>query len=1647
MTYQQRAPKQRCLEKNETIGSYERWQRNLLYILSLDPNQKIFTKPGATWERRKRNNPKRGFTDDGDNVTTNKRTAEEKVQQLELMLGQIANYCGVIDDDTIINGSTSLDSIWKAIRTHYGFQCTGARFIDLAEIKRQPEERPADLYQRINSFISDCLLRKDGGITHHDEAVDEDEFKTPTLENFMILYWLQLVHPDLPKQVKLRFTTQLRTRTLASLKDEISLSLDSLMDEIGNVHDARTMRAGVEQMFKRKPYAGGSKAPYGKSTRTRTPYNDRQRFSSRQEKECSICLRSGDPCSHLLSQCPHLTENDSKFMSRLRALDINDDDECQSDYESDASARHISTHYNRTFPKARRVPVEESPYLDVYFQSKPVRITVDSGATGNFISKSAARRLGVQIRKNSQGATQADGKSEMKIVGETSFEVSRDSHTLRVDALVAEEMNDEILGGTPFQRVNDVSPRISAKVVYVGSQKYPYMSQTDARSHNRRIHIDILKADENQTVWPDEYIECRLPTSLPDNEYAIEPRLSSAATVISMPMVTQSVGGTVRLVNNSCEPVTLKKNQEVCQLRPMCSPDTQAGIKSHSTNPSKSVQSHQQAPFSASVRIDPDNRMPVSTKAKFAEQLIKYDDTFNPQLGKYNGESGPIKAVVHMGPVLPPQRKGRMPLYGRSNLEQLQAEQDYLEEQGALVRPEDLGIHVEYLNPSFLVKKPKGGFRLVTAFTDIAQFSKPQPSLMPNIDNTLRQIGQWKYIVEADLTKAFHQIPLDRGSMPFCGIATPFKGIRVYTRAAMGMPGSETALEEVMCRVLGDLVYKGHVAKIADNLFVGANTYDELFDRWEEVLSALSRNGLRLSSSQTCVAPASTIILGWKWEHGTLSANSHRISPLSRCEVPKTVKQLRSFIGAYQVLARVIPRCTQYLGPLDDITAGKKSADKLSWSDEQLSVFQQAKDALSTATTINTPQPSDQLWIVTDGAMRVPGIASTLFIVREGKPLVAEFFSAKVSLNQRDWLPCEIEALAISSSITHFSPYLIQSIHHGCALTDSKPCVQAYEKLKRGEFSVSPRLSTFLSTVSRYQVSIRHIRGVNNPLSDFGSRNPGECCEEKCQVCSFVKESEECVVRAISLRDLLQGKGKLPFTSRSAWITTQRECPDLRKTYAYLKQGTRPSKKLTNIRDVKRYLQSKAHIAGDGLLIVKSTQPFNNGERVIIPRSVVRGLLSALHIKLDHPLTAQLKTVCDRYLFALDIGKVITEVTSACDVCVSLSSAPNVVLEQSTSIPPEVIGARFAVDVLRRNCQIIFVSREHVTSFTNTCILNSEQKDSLREGIIKTCIELRSLDGPPAVVRVDGASGLKGLVDDELLRKCNMVVDIGNPKNKNKNPIAERAVEELEEELRKHQPGGGTVSASMLAMVTASLNCKVRKRGLSSREMITTRDQFTNNQLPISDQELILKQYESKVDNHRSSEMSKAPGRSVRPTDSSIGVGDVVYLYSERDKHSSREKYLVTSIDGEWCFVRKFVGNQLRNMAYKVRKNELYKVADFRAEPRLAYEDDNVHSESQSYEDDDAAQLQSFSSFSKSSRDNDASSAMSSPRLSQSSYDEKMPEEATDLPPIPAAIGGDLDYPEDTCDNSGTAPEQESSAVSRPKRQCRKPDRLQISWT
>ena len=141
------------------------------------------------------------------------------------MLGQTANFCPVISRNTIMKNSTSIKSIWQAIRAHYGFQSTGAHFLDFASIKLGADEHPEDLFQRLMSFIEDNLLIANSSITHHSEVITADEELGLTLENLAVLTWLRLKHPDLPGLVKQHYGTELRSRTLASLKPEIYFRL------------------------------------------------------------------------------------------------------------------------------------------------------------------------------------------------------------------------------------------------------------------------------------------------------------------------------------------------------------------------------------------------------------------------------------------------------------------------------------------------------------------------------------------------------------------------------------------------------------------------------------------------------------------------------------------------------------------------------------------------------------------------------------------------------------------------------------------------------------------------------------------------------------------------------------------------------------------------------------------------------------------------------------------------------------------------------------------------------------------------------------------------------------------------------------------------------------------------------------------------------------------------------------------------------------------------------------------------------------------------------------------------------------------------------------------------------------------------------
>ena len=306
-------------------------------------------------------------------------------------------------------------------------------------------------------------------------------------------------------------------------------------------------------------------------------------------------------------------------------------------------------------------------------------------------------------------------------------------------------------------------------------------------------------------------------------------------------------------------------------------------------------------------------------------------------------------------------------------------------------------------------------------------------------------------------------------------------------------------------------------------------------------------------------------------------------------------------------------------------------------------------------------------------------------------------------------------------------------------------------------------------------------------------------------------------------------------------------------------------------------------------------------EAIVVPRSMLDGLLTALHIKLNHASRHQFQMVLQRQFFALDMNDAISHVTSACHTCASLLSFPPSLISQSSDDPPEVVGVSSAADVIKRHRQSILVLRECTTSFTASCLIQDERHDTLRDALTRLIIGLHPPVGPRAIVRVDPAPGFASMSNNDSLKHLNVTIEVGRDKNKNKNPVAEKAVRELEEEIIRQEPGGRPVSEVGLAIATARLNSRLRFSGLLSRELWTQRNQFTHEQLPVSDSQFILAKHELRCSNRAFSEKPKNP-RGLVPNSPPLQVGDLVDLVSDKDKSRARNRYIVVSTDPPMVF-------------------------------------------------------------------------------------------------------------------------------------------------
>ena len=122
----------------------------------------------------------------------------------------------------------------------------------------------------------------------------------------------------------------------------------------------------------------------------------------------------------------------------------------------------------------------------------------------------------------------------------------------------------------------------------------------------------------------------------------------------------------------------------------------------------------------------------------------------------------------------------------------------------------------------------------------------PQRVLPTNL-LILKFLGKWKFFIFADMFDSYFQIPMKKRLWGYMGIMTPFRGIKIIKRAGQGLLNSNYELEQLLFKVLGDVISDGICMAARDDVTVGGNSIDEAISNWERVLSKLSSCNLKIT--------------------------------------------------------------------------------------------------------------------------------------------------------------------------------------------------------------------------------------------------------------------------------------------------------------------------------------------------------------------------------------------------------------------------------------------------------------------------------------------------------------------------------------------------------------------------------------------------------------------------------------------------------------------------------------------------------------------------------------------------------------------------------------------------------------------------------
>ena len=241
-------------------------------------------------------------------------------------------------------------------------------------------------------------------------------------------------------------------------------------------------------------------------------------------------------------------------------------------------------------------------------------------------------------------------------------------------------------------------------------------------------------------------------------------------------------------------------------------------------------------------------------------------------------------------------------------LEILRTELDKLLQLGIIYSSES-----EWASSVHLVQKKGGGWRITGDFRLLNRQTISDRYSIPHLSDFVGDMEGSTVFSSLDLYKGYHQVEIAPEDQCKTSIITPL-GNFAFRRLPMGISCAANSFQRFMHEVLQGI---SNVFCFIDDLLIFSRNEKEHIRHLQLVFERLSQYGFILNRDK-CIFKVSEIdFLGHRISHKGVLPLVQKVEAIQNFPMPKTMRQLRKFLGMINFYRRCIPQAGAILHPLD----------------------------------------------------------------------------------------------------------------------------------------------------------------------------------------------------------------------------------------------------------------------------------------------------------------------------------------------------------------------------------------------------------------------------------------------------------------------------------------------------------------------------------------------------------------------------------------------------------------------------------------------------------------------------------------------------------------------------------------------------------